>query len=132
VFGNGTRFVWQAGAEEEQIVEGALVHHVEARLVAMHEGEGGGVGEALESGGDAVDGGDCGGIRGNGVEHAGLDGPGTAHAPGSGDHLFDESEFQTADGAESLDVQIEKSLKRLGRFVLENQAAGQEAVDQGV
>ena len=38
--GNGTRFVWYGeGAEEHQVVEGALVDEVEAGFVAVHQGE---------------------------------------------------------------------------------------------
>src|SRR5262249_55924128 len=38
VFGNGIRFVWYPRfAQEEQVVDGALVHHVEAGLVAVAE-----------------------------------------------------------------------------------------------
>ena len=40
VSGNGTRFVWYGeGAEEQQVVERALVDEVEAGFVAVHEGE---------------------------------------------------------------------------------------------
>jgi len=62
----------------------------------------------------------------------GFDGPGAARAPTGGNHLFDESEFEIAGGLEMLDVLSEKGLKRLGRFVFENQAASQKAVAQGV
>jgi hypothetical protein len=40
VFGIGTGFVWRlSGAQEQKVVQGTLVHEVEARFVAVHEGE---------------------------------------------------------------------------------------------
>ena len=47
LFGNGTRFVWNGGADKKQVVKGALVEHVEAGFVAVHEREGSRVGKGL-------------------------------------------------------------------------------------
>ena len=62
----------------------------------------------------------------------GFDGPGAAQAPASGDHFFDHVEFEVVGGLEAIDVLGEECLKRFGRFVFENQAAGQKAVAQSI
>ena len=55
--GNGIGFVWYGDfAQEEQVVEGALVEQVEARLVAVHHAQGGRGSEIGEGGGHAVQG----------------------------------------------------------------------------
>jgi hypothetical protein len=43
----GLGFVWHGGAQQKQVVEGALIDHVEAGFIAMYQGEGRGVREAL-------------------------------------------------------------------------------------
>ena len=54
--GNGTGFVWYpGGAQQEEIVQGALIHEVETGFVAVEEGEFGGGGELAEGGGNAGD-----------------------------------------------------------------------------
>ncbi len=40
MFGNGSGFVWYGGAQQEQVVQGALADHVEAGLVTMHRRSG--------------------------------------------------------------------------------------------
>jgi hypothetical protein len=114
-------------------VEGALIDHVETGFVTMHQGEGGGFGQALKGGGDASDGGS--GRVGSGggfAEHMGLDGPGAAAAPPGGDHFFDQAELEAVGGLETLDVMSEDGLKGFRGFVVEHQAAGQKAVAQGI
>jgi hypothetical protein len=132
LFGNGTRFVWHGGADEKQVMEGALVEHVEPGFVAVHERKGGGVGKGLKRAGHAVDWGNFGGIGRAGVEHAGFDGPGAAHAPGGADHFLDETELYRVGRLVALDVLGEEGLKRLGRFVLKDETASQEAVAEGI
>ena len=54
VFGIGIRFVrYNGDAQEEHVVEGALVHEVEAGFIAMEQGQFGGCGEAAEGSGVA-------------------------------------------------------------------------------
>lgn len=132
MFGNGTRFVWHGGADKKQVVKGALVEHVEAGFVAVHEREGGGVGKGLKGCGHTVDRGNVGGIGSVGIEHVSLDGPGAAHAPGGGDHFLDEAELCGVGGLVALDVLGEEGLKGLGGFVLKDQTASQKAVAEGI
>jgi hypothetical protein len=114
-------------------VEGALIDHVETGFITMHQREGGGFRQALKGGGDASDGGSGRVGSGGGFsEQMGLDGPGAAGAPPGGDHFLDQAELEAIDGLETLDVMSEDGLKGFRRFVVEDQAAGQEAVAQGI
>ncbi len=143
MFGNGTRFVWQGvvgqsgglgigEAQEEEVVEGALVHEVEAAFIAVDEGDGGAVGETGKGIGHAVEGG-CGGLGGDLlVEEGGFDGPGAAQAPIGCGHVLDHAEFQAVGGLEAGDVVGEQSGEGLGTFVLEDHAMGQETMADGV
>jgi hypothetical protein len=135
IFGSGTGFVWYRGAQQKQVVQGALVDHVEAGLITMEQREGGGFRQALEGRRDArerLGGGiGIGGSRG-GVDQLGFDGPGAAHAPTGGHHFLHHPEFEGAGGLELLYVLGQESLERLGGFVVEDEPAGKEAVAQGV
>jgi hypothetical protein len=54
VSGNGTGFVWHASdAQEQDVVERALIHEVEAGFIAVQQGEFGGTGMLAEGSGDA-------------------------------------------------------------------------------
>ena len=101
------------GAEEEDVVEGTLVHHVEAGFVAMEEGEIGGRCEFAESGGDAravVTGGREVDLTGQEIV---FDGPGTAQAPVRGGHLLDHGALDDVEGAESVQVFLEEGFEAL-------------------
>lgn len=112
-------------------MEGPLVQHVEAGFIAVHEVQGGGIGEGLEGGSDTVDGrkGD-GGF--DGIEHASFDGPGAAHAPGGTDHFLDEAELDVVGGLEAVDVGGKEGLEGFAGLVIEDEAAGEESVNEGV
>ena len=105
--GNGTRFVWWGvvgEAEDEDVVERALVHEVEAGFVAVEEGNGRAVGEGGEGIGDAVEGGTGGLGGGLPVQEAGFHGPGPAQAPIGGSHVLDHAKFEAIGGPEVTDV----------------------------
>ena len=113
-------------------METALIHKVEAGLIAMEEGEFGGGGEPGEGGGDAAE--LVGGVLGvdGVVEEAGFDGPGAAHAPVGGGHFLDHAELDPVGGGEAVEVVREQSLERLARFVAEDYAIGEQAVADGI
>jgi len=129
VSGNGTRFVWYPAvwdflAEDEEVVEGALVHEMEAGFVAVHKGLAEDVVGFGEGGGDAIEevaGGLSGGVV---VEHAGLDGPGTADAPEGGGHLFDSGELDAIGGLEAFDQLGHEGVEGLLGFAFEDDAIG--------
>ena len=135
MFGNGTRFVWQGvvgqsgglgygETQDEEVVEGALVHEVEAGFVAVDEGDGGAFGEAGEGIGHTVEGG-SGGLGGDLlIEEAGFEGPGAAQAPIGCGHVLNHAEFQAAGGLEVGNVVGEQGGEGLGTFVLEDYAMG--------
>jgi len=139
----GTRFVWYGegardgggggdGTHEDHVVKGALVHEMKAGFVAVEEGEagvGGGVGEGLGQAIQGVAGGLAGGIV---LEEAGFDGPGAAQAPGSGGHFLDDTDLDTILGRETVEVLGGEGIEALAAFLLENDAAGEQAMAQGV
>lgn len=132
VFGNGTGFVWYGDAQEEQVMECALIDEVEARFVAVHEAKGWLGGESPKCLGHTVQP-VAGGLGGDLVlEHAGLESPSTAQAPEGGDHLLDHAEFDAIGGIEASKVLVQQGLESFGRFILHQGAAGEEAVAQGV
>jgi len=118
--------------KDEEILEGALKHHVEAGFVAVEQGEFRRVVGAGEAGGHAVQG--TGGRVGrrDGIEEAVFDGPRAAHAPEGGDHLFDHADFDGVEGIEAVEIGTEESLKCFIGFVVEHDEFGEEPVTQGV
>ena len=134
VFGYGTGFVWQTGvAEQQEVVEGALVNTVEAGLVAMEEIQLGGGGQLGERAGDAGGLVLAGRLVLEGLLHqAILDGPGAAHAPVRGGHFLDHTELDAIEGAEAVGVLGHEVVERLAGFVGQNDAAGQETMAHGV
>lgn len=133
VFGIGIRFVWYTRlAQEEKVVEGALVHHVKAGFVTMHDAEGrrgGEGGKCVDHAIDAVA--DGFGVHGV-VEEAGFESPGAAKPPKSGSHFLDQRHFDLVGGLQALDVVSERDLERFARFTLEDDAAGEQAVTERV
>src|ERR1035438_5266700 len=74
-----SRFVWYGGgAQEEHVIEGALIVEMKAGLVTVHEAEGGCGGKVGEGFGHAIE--RVAGCLGFGFvfEEAGFDGPGAA------------------------------------------------------
>jgi hypothetical protein len=141
VFGFGLRFVWKIcgwvggggdGAEEEEGVEGAVVHHLEAGFVAVHEGEWVGVGGFGEAGGDAVElvafdlGGDL------VIEGAGFEGPTAAETPGGGNHLLDQAVFDFVNGLEAGEMLLDEVVEAFAGFGFEDATFREQAVADGV
>ena len=118
------RFVWYTGVgrdllpKDEEVLEGALKHHMEPRFVAVEQREFGGVVGASEGGSDAVQGAGGGVGRRDGVEEPVFDGPGAAHAPEGGDHFFDHADFDGVEGTETIEIGGEEGLKGLIGFVV--------------
>ena len=133
VSGNGIRFVWYIrGTQDEEVLESALIHHMQAGFVAMDEGEGRSGGKFAEGGGNAAERVTL-GLSGEAfVESIGFDGPETAKAPLGGSHFLDHAEFDGIGRVESLDVFLEKVLKALPGFALQHDAIGEEAVAEGI
>jgi len=143
VFDCGTRFVWYSGdihqigggngvADEEEVMEGALVHHVNARFVAVEESEVGRGGEFAEGGGDAGRSAG-GGVGVEGLGHTGvLDAPGTADTPEGGGHILDHGALDAIDGHEALEVTGENGLETFERLAGKDDAVGEKAVLHGI
>ena len=113
-------------------MEGALIVEVEAGLVAVHEAEGGSGGEICEGVGQAIE--RVAGRLGGGFifEQTGFDGPGAAEAPVGGDHLLDHAELHAIGGLEAIEVVFQDGLEALGRFVVHDDLAGEQAMAEGV
>jgi hypothetical protein len=100
--------------QQEQVLQGALIHAVHAGFVTVHQGEGFGIGHGVEGGGQAA----RAVARVLGVDAVGkqasLDGPGAAHAPPGGDHFLDDVELDGVGRLEALQIlgQGPASLKR--------------------
>ncbi len=133
VFGNGTRFVWHgSGPKEEHVMEGALVIEMEASLVTVHEAEGGLGGEIHKAIGDAVQ--RIAGRLSSGpvFEHTGFESPGAAETPVGSDHLLDHAELHAIDGLQAVEMIVEDGLETLGRFIAQDDLAGQQSMADGV
>jgi hypothetical protein len=121
------------GAEEEEVVEAALVDAVEAGLVTVKKSQVGGGGEAGEGGGEAAELVGFFVLAGDAVfEEALLDGPEAAHAPVGGGHFLDHAEFDAVDGIEVLQVSGDQGVELGAGFAAHNDAVGEEAVAHGV
>jgi hypothetical protein len=133
VFGNGIRFVWYPRvAQKEEVVQGALVHHVEAGFMAMEK-------ERLETAWiGSGNGGDQTAERiatgsGHGiVDDGGVDGPATAHAPGGCHHFLDETELDVVGGLKTIDVLLEKDLEVRPVLTFEADRTGEKVGANGV
>jgi hypothetical protein len=101
------------GAQEEDVVEGALVHQVEAGFVAMEQSQLGRGGELAEGSRDAG----AGVTAGLGVQAASQElvfhGPGAAHPPVSSGHFLDHGLLNAIGGAEALQVLREEGFEAL-------------------
>jgi hypothetical protein len=118
--------------QEEQVVEGALVHKVEAAFVAVEEGEFGLGSEFAESGihaGELA----AGGLLLHGVfEHFGFESPGATEAPVGGCEFLDEAELEIVDGVEALDEDVPEGLEVAGALVADEDLFGEKAVAHGI
>ena len=121
------------GAEEEEVVEAALIDAVEAGLVAMEEGELGGGGEGGEGGGEAAELVGVLVLAGEAVfEEAAFDGPEAAHAPVGGGHFLDHAEFDAVDGFETLEVSGDQGVELGAGLGAHEDRIGEEAVAEGI
>ncbi|MCU1262218.1 MAG: hypothetical protein JWO80_5103 [Bryobacterales bacterium] len=125
-------------AQEEEVLERAMVHAVEAGFVAVEQvelGAGGELRECRAEAGVLVDFRFCGGghARLHGaVQEVGFDGPQAAEAAGAGGHFFDGGEFDIVGGFEFCEVLVEERGEGLLGFVFHEDAFGEEAVPEGV
>ena len=106
-------------------MEGALVHAMEAAIVAVDSRELGPLGEIAESGGDAVQwvvrlGVFSGGVR----QEAGFDGPEAALTPDAGDHFLDGAVFGSIGGFELGKMLVEKQVENFLRLAWNKNAIG--------
>jgi len=101
------------GAEQEDVVEGTLIHQVEAGFVAMEKGEFGRGGELAEGGRNAGAVVTAGLGAHSGSQELVFYGPGAAHPPVSSGHLLDHGLLDAVDWTESLQVLVEKGFKAL-------------------
>lgn len=146
VSGNGIRFVlylrvWRAGGtEEEEVVQGALIHDVKAGFVAMHEGDAARFSQSFEGIGHAVDLGDSGVVAGLGpglegdlaFDQAGFERPGAAQAPVRGDHFLDEAELYAIDWLKTVQVLAHKNVKCFARLIFQDHATREQSMIQSV
>jgi hypothetical protein len=119
-------------AKEEQVVEGALVHHVEAGFVTVEEveaivgsevGVGGGHARDLAAGRL--------GLHGL-FEHLGLNGPSAAEAPIRRGEFLDHAEFEIVHGFEPGGEHLTEGREVLGGFVTDEDLFGEQTVAHGV
>jgi len=119
VSGNGIGFVLRdrggrvGDAQEDEVVEGALIHKVKASLVTVHQGDGGCGYRTVDGFADAVEYG-AGGVVvvefriGQGgnlvIEHARFHGPGTTETPMGGDHFLDHAFLDAIDRLETVQM----------------------------
>ena len=138
----GGRLGWQAeglphgaglvrtagGAQEEEVLEGAVIRQMEARFVSIEKSQLGGRGEFPEGGGDAAQ--IVASRRGGQLvfEKDALDGPGATHAPVGSGHFLDHAAFDVIDGAEALQVLREDVFKAFPGLAGEDHTIGEEAV----
>jgi len=133
VFGNGTGFVWYGGgAQEKDVVEGALIVEMKAGLVTVHEAQGGFGGEVLEGVGYAIE--RIGGSLSGGFifEQSGFDGPGAAETPVGSDHFLDQGELHAIGGLQATEVLIEDGVKTFRLFIAHDDLAGEQPVTGGI
>ena len=119
------------GTHDQEVVEGALVHDMEARLIPTEVGD---LRPSVEFGEGSGDAGEFGafGLSGGGrFEEVISDGPVAADAPISRGHLFDHAHLDVIEGAEAIHMEIEQILKGLAGFVAEDGAVGQTAAAEG-
>ncbi len=116
------------GAKKQQVAERALVHGVEAGLVAVQQGERARAGKRTECAGYAVE--RFGGaLLSYGLVHqASFDGPGAAEAPVRRSHLLDHPKLDAVGGLKAFEVLIEEGAKAFRGFVFKNNGAGQQSV----
>ncbi len=114
--------------EQHQIVQRALVDAVQARLVAVQQGEFRRAGIVAEGRRDAAGFFAFGLILDALVERGRLDGPGAAHAPECRYHLLHDAKFNPIGRNEALQVLLQQGLKCFRRLVIEHHDFRQQAV----
>jgi len=66
------------------------------------------------------------------VEHLGFDGPEAAQFPVGRSHFFEETEFHSALGIETIDVLLKQFFEVFPLFIFEDDTFGEEAVPDSV
>jgi len=115
-------------AQNQEVVEGALVHQVEARLVAVQKGELRGGGEIGIGAGDAGQFAGFGALLHAGGEKLRLDRPGAAETPVGGGHFLDHAEFDFVDRGEALEVEVQQLLEGFAGFAADDHAVGKQTM----
>ena len=98
-------------AEKEEILEGALVHAMEAAIVAVDRRQFGPLGEVAEGADDAVQWVRLGAFGGGISQEAGFDGPEAALTPNAGDHFLDGAVLGSVGGFELGKILVEKQVE---------------------
>ena len=119
-------------AQHQEVVEGALIHDMEAGLITTEVGELRSGGQFGEGSGDAGEFGAFGLGGGGRFEEVILDSPVAAEAPISRDHFLDHAHLDIIEGAETIHVETEQFLKGVAGFLAEDDAIGQAAAADGV
>jgi hypothetical protein len=111
--------------QQEQVLQGAVIHVVEASFVAVQQGEAVGIVGILEGGSQEA--GSVTGLREVEaiVQQLGFDGPGATHAPPGGDHFFDEAKLDAVGRLEARQVVGHDLRETIGRFVFQENDAGE-------
>jgi hypothetical protein len=111
--------------QQEHILQCALIHAVEASFIAVEQGEAVGIVAILEGGSQEA--GSVTAFRDVEavVEQLGFDGPGAAHAPPGCGHFLDEAELDAVGRLEARQVFGQDGFESFGRFVLQEDAAGE-------
>jgi hypothetical protein len=65
-------------------------------------------------------------------EQGGFDGPGAAQVPVRGVHFLDHAELDFVSGLKDVDVMSQANQEVLARFVLQNDAAAAQAVNDSI
>ena len=134
-------FVFGAGPEALELVEGSVERALDAGFIAGQDGERVGVTDvAEEDGGEAVEAGEAPAlvVKAAGVfGQAELDGGGfhttdAAEAPGGHDDLLDEEDFDGAEGLVMLFVRLGDFLELVFVFEREDGVLGGESMFEGI
>ena len=106
-------------------MEGALVHAMEAAVVAVDQIELGPLSEVAEGGGDAVQWVVRLSVFGGGIsQESGFDGPEAALTPNAGDHFLDGAVLGSVGGFEFGKMLVEKQVEDFLRLVWQKNAFG--------
>lgn len=126
-------FVWRKSlAQDDEVLESALITAVQAGFVAVQKGEFGGGSEARQSASHAVSfvAGRLG--RDSVIEDSGLHGPSAAETPGGCHHFLDVAEIDAIGRSEVVQVLLEQGVEFLAGLTGQDHTLGERAVADGV